>query len=434
MLSKKEVLILGMMIFALFLGAGNIIFPPMEGYHAGHHWFIATLGFVLTGVLLPFITLIVVTLGGRGESLSYDLPKWAATTFWIILYLVIGSTFAMPRVTNVAYEMAWLPLGYDHTPWLHFVFAIIFNVIGMFFMLSRHTMISTVGKYMTPALLILLVAVAFQVIIHPLSDTATPSAAYAERPAFTNGMISGYQTMDVLAATAFGGIVANIFSLKNITDKRSILRYTLAAGSVSIVLLSLLYAALFYLGATATPVAEHASNGGQIFSRYINASFGEQGVWIMSGIVLLANLTTLVGVTSACADYFSKFFKRLNYPFWVVLFTLMTTIISNIGLTELLKITLPALLFIYPISIMLVVLKLIYRYIVNKKMTYAFTIGTVVLFSAADSLKQMNMLPDVIDKGLHYFPLYAQGLAWLLPSFIVLFLMICFSYCLRQKT
>ena len=103
MFSKKDIIVLGMMIFALFLGAGNIIFPPMEGYSAGNHW--------ATGVLMPFITLVVVSVLGRGEELTKDLPKWAGVSFLTILYLVIGSTFAMPRITNVAYEMAWLPLG-----------------------------------------------------------------------------------------------------------------------------------------------------------------------------------------------------------------------------------------------------------------------------------------------------------------------------------
>ena len=110
MFSRKDIVVLGMMIFALFLGAGNIIFPPMEGYTAGQHWAIAALGFVLTGVLMPFITLVVVSVLGRGEELTRDLPKWAEVLFLATLYLVIGSTFAMPRITNVAYEMALVPL------------------------------------------------------------------------------------------------------------------------------------------------------------------------------------------------------------------------------------------------------------------------------------------------------------------------------------
>lgn len=421
MLSGKDILILGMMIFALFLGAGNIIFPPMEGFLAGSNWLTSATGFVLTGVLMPFITLIVVTLIGRGEALSRDLPTWVATTFWVILYLVIGSTFAMPRVTNVAYEMGWQPLNLtNHLNYNHFIFAAVFNIIGMFFMLKRTTIITTVGKYMTPALLILLIIVAIGVISYPLSNIIEPQASHSDGKAFSAGLISGYQTMDVLAATAFGGIVARALAVKGVSDKKTIFKYTLTAGSISVLLLGCLYFSLFYLGATSQQVAFNATNGGQIFSRYIDALFGTYGVWIMSGIVILANMTTLVGVTSACADYFSKFSSRLTYPFWVILFTIMTTIISETGLDRLLQITIPALLLIYPIAIMLVVLQILRRHLPSIKLSYNAVIGVTFIFSAIDALNQLKFIPPSLNQKLAYFPLYDNGLAWLIPAFLIL--------------
>ncbi|MDG6895919.1 branched-chain amino acid transport system II carrier protein [Volucribacter amazonae] len=423
MLSGKDILILGMMIFALFLGAGNIIFPPMEGFLAGKNWLISASGFVLTGVLMPFITLVVVTLIGRGEVLSHDLPKWVEIAFWVILYLVIGSTFAMPRVTNVAYEMGWQPLNLtEQSHYNHFIFAAIFNIIGMFFMLKRSTIITSVGKYMTPALLILLIVVAIGVITAPLSDIVAPNTSHADGKAFSAGLISGYQTMDVLAATAFGGIVARALAAKGVSDKKKIFKYTLIAGLISVLLLTGLYFSLFYLGATSQQVAFNATNGGQIFSRYIDVLFGTYGVWIMSGIVILANMTTLVGVTSACADYFSKFSTRLTYPFWVVVFTIMTTIISETGLDNLLRITIPALLLIYPVAIMLVVLQLLRPYLPSLKLSYNFVIGITFVFSAIDALNHLGIIPESINQHLGQLPLYDNGLAWLIPAFGVLLL------------
>ncbi|QIW15445.1 branched-chain amino acid transport system II carrier protein [Pasteurellaceae bacterium RH1A] len=421
MLSKKDIIALGMMIFALFLGAGNIIFPPMEGYQAGSNWFWAALGFVLTGVFMPFVTLIVVTIKGKGEALSVDLPKWAQVAFWATLYLVIGSTFAMPRVTNVAYEMGWMPLNIvdANHPYAHFIFAFVFNLIGLFFMLRKNTIISTVGKIMTPALLVLLVIVALQVVQTPLSDIPLPTKAYATESALTVGMVGGYQTMDVLAATAFGGIVAHIMLSKKVTDAKRIIKYTLIAGSLSVVLLSLLYFSLFYLGATSQAVAQDATNGGQIFSRYVGELFGTKGVWIMSGIVMLANLTTLVGVTSASADYFSRL-SKVSYPFWVVLFCLLTTIISETGLTTLLRVTIPALLLIYPVAIMLVVLQLIRHKLPLVKLSYNLSIGVTVLFSAIDSLNNLGWIPDSLNQVLAKLPFYSAQLAWLIPALIAL--------------
>ncbi|WKS96175.1 branched-chain amino acid transport system II carrier protein [Gallibacterium anatis] len=424
MLSKKDILILGMMIFSLFLGAGNIIFPPMEGYHAGSSWLWAALGFILTGVFMPFITLIVVTVRGRGEALSTDLPPWVGVVFWSILYLIIGSTFAMPRVTNVAYEMAWLPLNIYNGEHSHILFALVFNIIGMSFMLGRSTMISTIGKFMAPVLLVLLIIVGIGVVSDPLSEIIAPSGNYAEGSALVTGMIGGYQTMDVLSAMAFGGIVARAFAVNNVTNGRTIVRYTLAAGVTSVVLLSGLYLCLFYLGATGDMVASTSTNGGQIFSRYINELFGATGLWIMSGIVMLANLTTLVGVTSACADYFSRFHPRLNYPFFVVLFTIATIIISETGLDTLLRVTIPALLLIYPVAIMLVVLQIVRKKLPVVSWSYNATIALTTLFSLCDSLKNMGLLPQGVEKLLSYLPFYQEGLTWLIPVLLMLLLTI----------
>ena len=423
MFSRKDIIVLGMMIFALFLGAGNIIFPPMEGYTAGQHWATAALGFVVTGVLMPFITLVIVSVLGRGEELTRDLPKWAEILFLATLYLVIGSTFAMPRITNVAYEMALVPLEIvSDTPANHLIFAVVFNIIAMLFMLKPNTIISSVGKFMTPALLVLLVVVTVTVFMSPLSDIAAPSKSYADSSALTTGLISGYQTMDVLAAIAFGGIVARALSAKNVTEPQKIMRYTISAGCISVVLLAALYFSLFYLGATSDQVAQGASNGGQIFSRYVNVLFGKEGSWIMSGIIFLASLTTLVGVTSACAYYFAKFSNRLPYSFWVVVFTIMTTIISENGLTKLLQVTIPALLLIYPVAIMLVVLQFVRAKLPYVQLTYNTTIAVTVCFSLCDSLNNVGLLSDGVKQFLGNFPLYDNGLAWLVPALAVMFL------------
>ena len=228
--------------------------------------------------------------------------------------------------------------------------------------------------------------------------------------------------MDVLAAIAFGGIVARALSAKNITEPQKIMRYTISAGCISVVLLAALYFSLFYLGATSDQVAQGVSNGGQIFSRYVNVLFGKEGSWIMSGIIFLASLTTLVGVTSACAYYFAKFSNRLPYSFWVVVFTVMTTIISENGLTKLLQVTIPALLLIYPVAIMLVVLQFVRAKLPCVKLTYRATIAITVCFSLCDSLNNVGLLSDGMKQFLGNFPLYDNGLAWLVPALAVMFL------------
>ena len=142
----------------------------------------------------------------------------------------------MPRITNVAYEMAWLPLGLvEDSATTRLIFSVIFNIIAMGFMIRPSTIISTVGEVMTPALLVLLLVVGITVFVSPLSDIVAPSRAYAENSALTTGLISGYQTMDVLAAIAFGGIVARALSAKNVTNPQKIVQYTILAGFVSVI-------------------------------------------------------------------------------------------------------------------------------------------------------------------------------------------------------
>ena len=418
MFSTKDMLVLGMMVFALFLGAGNIIFPPMAGYHSGTDWFSASLGFIVTGVVLPFLTLITVAVKGRGERLSVDLPRWVSVTFWVALYLILGSTFAMPRVTNTAYELGFLPLGFvEKSTASHLIFAFVFNFVSMFFMLKQGTMISAIGKFMTPALLFLLVAVGIAVVRTPLSPINEPINQYVDF-AFFSGIVDGYQTMDVLSTMAFGGIVARALASRGITSPQDVVVITIKAGLIAVGLLAALYICLFYLGATSDAVSQTATNGGQIFSRYVDALYGALGTWLMCGIVLLASMTTFVGVTSACADFFATFNPRLDYRFWVVVSTLLTTIVSTFGLDTLLRVTIPVLLLIYPTTVALVFLQFARRKMRNPRFTYGFTVAVLVVMSAFDTLNNIGLLSENVLAVLHRMPLFKEGIGWLLPGVI----------------
>lgn len=418
MFSTKDMLVLGMMVFALFLGAGNIIFPPMAGYHSGTDWFSASLGFIVTGVVLPFLTLITVAVKGRGERLSVDLPRWVSVTFWVALYLILGSTFAMPRVTNTAYELGFLPLGFvEKSTASHLIFAFVFNFVSMFFMLKQGTMISAIGKFMTLALLFLLVAVGIAVVRTPLSPINEPINQYVDF-AFFSGIVDGYQTMDVLSAMAFGGIVARALASRGITSPQDVVVITIKAGLIAVGLLAALYICLFYLGATSDAVSQTATNGGQIFSRYVDALYGALGTWLMCGIVLLASMTTFVGVTSACADFFATFNPRLDYRFWVVVSTLLTTIVSTFGLDTLLRVTIPVLLLIYPTTVALVFLQFARRKMRNPRFTYCFTVAVLVVMSAFDTLNNIGLLSENVLAVLHRMPLFKEGIGWLLPGVI----------------
>ncbi|POZ61839.1 branched-chain amino acid transport system II carrier protein [Chromobacterium alticapitis] len=419
MLSRSNTAALGMMVFALFLGAGNVIFPPMAGHLAGEAWVIAALGFMLTGVGLPFLALLTVAGLGRGEALSRDLPPWAATAFWSLLYLILGPLFAMPRVTNVAYEMGWLALGFADTPWSGALFALAFNAAGLFLTLRPGLLIDSMGRWMTPVLLALLAAVAAGVALQPM-DGVTPASGRYIDGAFIAGALSGYQTMDVLSAMAFGGLVARALAGKGITQAPIVRRLTLKAGLISVALLSLLYLSLFYLGATGSPAAAGASNGGQIFARYVAWLFGAPGSWLMAGIVLLACLTTMVGLASTSADYFARQTGLLGYRSWLIAVSVAASLIANFGLDALIRITVPALYLIYPCAVCLVLLEPLRSLLPKRKFSYGLTLGVVAVFSLGDMLKAADLLPFPLQTWLEQLPLFSLSLGWLLPGALAL--------------
>lgn len=193
---------------------------------------------------------------------------------------------------------------------------------------------------------------------------------------------------------------------------------TIKAGLIAVGLLAALYICLFYLGATSDAVSQTATNGGQIFSRYVDALYGALGTWLMCGIVLLASMTTFVGVTSACADFFATFNPRLDYRFWVVVSTLLTTIVSTFGLDTLLRVTIPVLLLIYPTTVALVFLQFARRKMRNPRFTYGFTVAVLVVMSAFDTLNNIGLLSENVLAVLHRMPLFKEGIGWLLPGVI----------------
>lgn len=138
----------------------------------------------------------------------------------------------------------------------------------------------------------------------------------------------------------------------------------------------------------------------------------------MCGIVLLASMTTFVGVTSACADFFATFNPRLDYRFWVVVSTLLTTIVSTFGLDTLLRVTIPVLLLIYPTTVALVFLQFARRKMRNPRFTYGFTVAVLVVMSAFDTLNNIGLLSENVLAVLHRMPLFKEGIGWLLPGVI----------------
>ncbi len=412
-LKLTDIIAIGFMLFAFFLGAGNIIFPPIAGQMAGEHVYSAMGGFLITAVGLPLLTIIAIGVsGGSWQQLTRDLPPKVAMIMAILMFVIIGPAFAAPRTGLVAYEMAARPfMAADAGQMTLTLFSIGFFLIAMFFAWSQGKLIDTIGKLLTPALFIGLIILAISVFISPQSDIAAAKGNYITQP-LTTGFFDGYNTMDTFGALMFGILIIDALKKKGITEHKTMTKYLTAAGCIAALGLAFVYISLFYLGATSSTVAANATNGGEILIAYTHALFGSYGQIVLSVIVLIACLTTAIGLISACADYFSSI-SKVTYKSWVIIVGVACAIVANVGLNQLISLSVPVLFLLYPVAIALVVLAFIRQFMPNPRLAYRLVIFIATCFAVLDAAK----VAGADMSAFTMLPLFDYGMAWVIPTF-----------------
>ncbi|MGF1764493.1 branched-chain amino acid transport system II carrier protein [Aliivibrio kagoshimensis] len=410
-LKISDILAVGFMLFAFFLGAGNIIFPPLAGQLAGEQVFPAMLGFLVTAVGLPLITIVAVAVaGGTWDHLTKDLPVKAATLMAVLIFIIIGPAFAAPRTGLVAYEMAVKPFVIDAGQTSLTLFSILFFVVAMFFAWSQGKLIDVIGKFLTPTLMIALAVLAVAVFVNPQGDILAAQGDYIDQ-AFTKGFLEGYNTMDTFASLMFGMLLVEAIKNKGVTDQKATTKYLIYAGIIAASGLALVYISLFYLGATSVDVAANADNGGVILALYTHALFGSYGQIVLSVIVLLACLTTAIGLVSACSDYFSSI-TRVPYKVWVIVVGSSCALVANVGLSQLIQLSVPMLFALYPIAIALVALTFTRKWMPNPELSYRVVMLVSLCFALLDAAK----VAGVNVSAFNMLPMFEYGMAWVLPT------------------
>ncbi len=404
------------MTFAFFLGAGNIIFPPLAGQLAGENMLSAMSGFLVTAVGLPLVGIIAVAMAGGGwQGLTRDLPSKVATLMAVLIFIIIGPAFAAPRTGLVAYEMAVKPfLSADAGQASLTTFSVIFFAIALFFAWSRGKLIDMIGKFLTPALFIVLAVLAIAVFVNPQASIVAAQGEYATQ-AFTKGFLEGYNTMDTFAALMFGMLIVDVIRSKGISDEKTTCTYLIYAGLIAAAGLAFVYISLFYLGATSSTVAPNAGNGGVILTAYVMALFDAPGQVILSAIVLLACLTTAIGLISACADYFSSL-TPMSYKKWAVVLAVICAVVANVGLNQLIALSVPVLFALYPVAIALVALTLVRKWLPNPRLAYRVVLLVSFIFSMIDVAKYLKFDVSMFSS----LPLFNYGMAWVLPTLVAL--------------
>nr|WP_312292190.1 branched-chain amino acid transport system II carrier protein [Clostridium chromiireducens] len=427
-LSFQQNLLIGSLLFGLFFGAGNLIFPVQMGQKAGNHTFMATIGFLITGVGLPMFGIMASAIS-RSESL-FDMARPVsskyARIFTCLLYLTIGPLFAIPRTATVAFEVGIHPFIPDqHLKLGLIIFSLIFFIFTIYFSLRPGQILDWVGKYLTPIFLVLLSVLLIAVFVSPMGQVSSYPAQgnYADQPLFT-GLLDGYNTMDALASVAFAIIIISNIQKLGVKEPRFIVIETCKSGLVSVIGMSIIYSSLAYMGATSLGSVESADNGGIILSMVSNHYFGFIGKVLLAGIVGIACVKTAIGLITSCSEMFSEMFPNsISYKKYAVIFTVFSFVIANFGLSNIIQLSIPVLMFLYPLVITLIILSLLAPVIKKQSHVYKWTTGLTVIAAFFDLckalpgfLQQNAAITQLINFAHLYLPGFDYGFGWVLPA------------------
>jgi len=436
-MQKTDIVAVAFMTFAFFLGAGNLIFPTFSGQLAGENVWWTALGFFITDVGISILAIVAIAIAGGPTQLTKDLPTWVSLPFWLSVYIIIGPAFAVPRTASVAYETGVVPWLSDFAATFSLpFFTIVFFIAVSWMCLNPGKLVTMVGRILTPLLGVFLGAIYISMMMRDHDPLGEPLGNYRYHPV-TEGVIQGYNTMDALGALAFGIVIVLSVKRLGVTDKSALIKYTTLSSALGGVCLCLVYVGLFYMGATSRSIVPDAQTGAEILRGYIYDLMGLTGQFALTLVIVVACLTTAIGVTTACADYFRHEFKRISYNFWVVFLCSVSGIVANLGLKSLITYSIPVVTALYPVAMVIVFLGLLRGKFQIHRNTFVWTVYTVLSFSIIEaSLDKLHFFKVKVDgmsntilEIIGTLPFSENGMAWILPCVVVFCVM---SYIYRR--
>lgn len=425
-LSFSSYLVIGVMLFALFFGAGNLIFPAQLGQNAGTNLWPAITGFLITGVGLPFLGILAMGYSGSRnlQDLASRIHPVYAIVFTSLLYLTIGPFFAAPRTGAVAFDIAIVPfIGESNVQIASLIFTLLFFGLTLWLSLNPTKIVDRVGKILSPGIIILLMILLVMVVIKPMGSIGEPQNAYMTG-AFVTGFTEGYNTMDALASLVFGIIVINVIRSMGVTSKRGILAATAKTGVVATAFLAIIYVGIAYLGATSTEKLGLFDTGGPVLSEASTHYFGTLGLVLLGVVIILACLTTAIGLMTACGEYFHTLMPKVSYKKFVVIFTTLCFVFANFGLSNIITYSIPLLMFIYPLAVVLMLLTFTSSLFNHSRIVYVTATIVAFMISIIDGFKTFcelmeiqyfDWLAPIVKFYEQSLPFYNDGLGWLLP-------------------
>lgn len=415
--SKSQYVAIGLMLFALFFGAGNLIFPVSMGQSAGVNVWWAVLGFCLTGVGMPLLC--VVAMGYSGcrdlqEAASRVHPIYGVF-FTLAVYLSIGPCLAMPRTGTVAFEIAVRPFlsGAALDVGMPIFLALFFG-IAFWLAATPQKMVDRIGKILTPALLITIFVLIGKSFVTPMGEMGAAQGNYVEPvKALVQGVLDGYNTLDALASFVFAYLIINAVVSMGVTEPKEISRQVIKSGTLAVGLLALVYILLAKLGAESVAAIGMQDTGAGVLTGSANFLFGQFGMLVLGAIVLLACLTTAIGLISCCASFFQKLTKVSNYKSWCGFFALFAFGVGMFGLQFLIAAAIPVLMFVYPLAVALIALLLLDRWFGGARSVYVWTTACTFVMAFCNGLEAAGVNLGVIGQFfVDYVPLHTLGMGW----------------------
>lgn len=399
-------IVVGFALFAMFFGAGNVVFPPYLGMHAGEQWANGFLFYFIADIGLALVAMFAILHAGGADNITGRIGHAASNVLMCAVILCIGPMVAIPRTAATTLEMSVTPFFSGMSP---VVFSIIFFAVILLLSIKQSAVIDIVGKILTPALLIGLLVLIVKGFVSPIGDIVDTGVSASE--VTVNGIKSGYQTMDVLAAMAFGIIILSSADEKGYTDSKSAAKMIGIAAALSGVLLMIVYFGLTYLGATASTVFPTDISRANLVIGIVELLLGKAGLIIFAIVVALACITTAVALVSSAASFFAKLANdKISYSVFVVVICVSSAIISNLGLDMIIAIATPVLDIVYPPMLVLILLS----WFGDKlhKSVYVSSVAGSLIASVLATASFYGMSVPVVDS----LPLASLGLGWLTPA------------------
>ncbi len=413
--NKKTIFIIGFALFASFFGAGNLILPPQLGFNSGSDWWLVAIGFVISATIIPLLAL----LGhAKLQGTMMDFGKKVSPLFSLIFCLcvyIIAITLPIPRTAAVTHEMAIAPF-FNSSSLL--TSSLYFGLVFIF-VLKRDSILSILGKFLTPLIVLILLAIIF---IGIFTAPGNMNSSVLESSAFVVGLLEGYQTYDALGGILIGGVIIislNIEGGISFEDKKAII---IKSGLVAAVGLFIIYTGMIAVGAFHNSEFAPSITRPELLSGLSLKMLGNVGNTFLSVLIALACFTTAVSVIVGTADFFNGLFKKLKnvYLITALVSCLLGVFVGQMDVHYIIDIALPVLMFIYPLTIVLIMLNLFpERYVA--KIVFRTVVLVTFIFSIPDFLGFL-IEAEWLDNIKSLIPLANENLGWVLPAILTFLL------------